>query len=165
MRRAASILIALTVVLGIGPACSADPPTLEERAAAIERASKGSDGDRVVVGHLSRELRLPVETLRTQRTQTGLGWGDLLIANRLSGRKGLTFDQIVVEFRGGKGWGEIARDQKVDPGRLLGDVQRSQEVIEQRAEDKPPRTDMGDRPDRSSPAAGRPGAGMGRGRR
>ena len=103
MRCAASVLIVLAVALGTGPAWSADPPSLEERAAAIERVSKEPDGDRVVVGHISRKLGIPVETLRTQRTQTGFGWGELLIANRLSSAKGLTFDQVVAEFRSGKG--------------------------------------------------------------
>ncbi len=159
MRRAASALIALAVALGPGPAGGADPPTLEERAAAIERASTAPDGTRVVVGHISRELRIPVETLRTQRTQTGLGWGEILIANRLAKGTGLTFDQIVAEFRSGKGWGDIARDHTLDLDRLMSAVQRSQEVVEQRAEDRAPHTDAGSRPAPPSPAAGRPDAG------
>src|SRR5690349_717536 len=59
-------------------------PTLAQCAAAIDTAAAEPDGERVVLGHLSRKLRVSAETLRSQRMQTGLGWGELLIANRLS---------------------------------------------------------------------------------
>jgi hypothetical protein len=162
MRSAVSIVIALEIVLGIGRAWSADSPTLEERAAAIERASTEPDGDRVVVGHLSRKLDISADTLRRQRTQTGLGWGDLLIANRLSRETGLSFDQIVAEFRGGKSWGEIGRDHNVDVVKLTGEVQASQEAIEQRSEDKGPHTGAVDKPAGRSGGSGRTGSGRNR---
>jgi hypothetical protein len=165
MRLTASLLIALAVVLATGRAWSAGPPTLEDRAVAIARASKAPDGERVVAGHISRELRIPVETLRAQLTQTGLGWGELLIATRLARETRLTLDQVVGEFRSGKAWEEIARDHKADLDRLMRDVQRSQEMVETREEDKPPHTDTGDNTDRPGRAGGRPGGGMGRGRR
>lgn len=163
MRGAWAIMIALVVVLGTGPVWAAEPPTLEERAGAIERASQAPDGERVVVGHISRELGVPVATLRTQRAQTGLGWGEILIAHRLSRGTGLTFDQVVAEFRNGKSWGDIARDRKIDVGKLASEVQQSQQVIEQHGEDRgAPRVDMGNRPLEPGQGEGRPGAGVGR---
>src|SRR5204862_469539 len=66
------------------PAVAEPSPPLAERAAAIEAAAEEPDGERVVLGHLSRTLGMSAEALRAQRAQTGLGWGDLLIANRLS---------------------------------------------------------------------------------
>lgn len=159
MGRAVSMLVALTLVLGVGPAWSANPPTLEERAAAIERVSTEPDGARVVIGHLSRKLRIPSDTLQTQRKQTGLGWGELLIVNRLSKEKGLTFDEVVAEFRSGKSWEAIAREHQVDLGQLDDDVRRSQEVVERRSEDKPP-PPMGDTSQsRPPPNAIKPGTG------
>jgi putative ubiquitin-RnfH superfamily antitoxin RatB of RatAB toxin-antitoxin module len=41
-------------------------------AAAIERAAAQPDGDRVVVGHISRTLGIPVEVLRRQRAQAAI---------------------------------------------------------------------------------------------
>ncbi len=146
-----------------GPAWGAEP-TLAERAAAIERVSTQSDGARVVIGHLSRTLHIPSDTLQTQRTQTGLGWGELLIANRLSGDKGLTFDQVVAEFRSGKSWEAIARDHKVNLDKLTSDVQRSQEIVEQREEDKSPHLTTDNASGRASPGAGQRGGGTGKGR-
>ena len=161
MRRSASVVAtALTLALGGGPAWSANPPTLDERAAAIERVSTQPDGARVVIGHISRKLRTPSDTLKTQREQTGLNWGELLIANRLSKEKGLTFDQVVAEFQSGKSWEQIARDHHVDSERLDDDIQRSQEVVERREEDRPPPTTGGTQPP-SRPSAGKSDAGAG----
>jgi hypothetical protein len=167
-RRAASILaipIALVLVLGTRPAWSADAPTLETCAAAIDRAAQALEGERVVLGHISRRLNIAAATLRTQRAQTGLGWGDLLIANYLSAETTLPFDRIVGELRAARSWESVIRSHGVDADHLLLDVRRSQEMVEQRAEDRaPPRIDMGTRSG-SAAAGGGEGAGRGRGRR
>jgi len=76
--------ITLAMLFGVTLLPAADAPTLEDRASAIERASTLPEGVRVGLGHLSRELKLSAETLRADRTKTGLGWGELLIAHRLS---------------------------------------------------------------------------------
>ncbi len=143
LRAAASVAIVLTVVLANGFARGAAAPTLGERAAAIEQASKAPDGERVVVGHLSRALRLSAETLRTQRAQTGLSWGELLIVNRLAKESGLAFANIVAEFRSGRSWEQIAGAHAVNLDKLMREVQSSQEMVEQRAEDpSPPQTHL-----------------------
>jgi hypothetical protein len=131
-------LLALAVVLVATPAWSAEPVTLAERAVAIERASQAPDGFRVVVGRLSRELGLAVEVLRAQRLRTGLDWGAILIANRLAKDTGLTFDQVVAEFRGGKQWEDIVREHKLDLDKLLAAIQQTQGLVEHRSEDKAP---------------------------
>ena len=169
MRHATSVLFAaLTVVLAVGPAWSADPPTLAERAAAIERVSTETDGARVVIGHLSRKLHIPTDTLQAQRKQSGLGWGELLIANLISTMAKLTFDQIVGEFRNGKSWEGIARDHHVNLQRLADDVDRSQEIVERREEDRAPTVTSGEGSIRRGSSARQSGsdagAGTGRGR-
>ncbi len=69
MRYTASSLMARAVFLGIGLTWGADPPTLEELAAAIEGVRTGPDGERVVVGHISRKVAVSVEALRAQRPE------------------------------------------------------------------------------------------------
>jgi len=135
MTRTLCTAFALAVLLWTGAAWSAD--AIGERAAAIERASTVPDGMRVVVGHISRKLAIPVETLRTQRAQTGLGWGDLLVANHLAKVTQLTFDQIVAESKSGKTWEQIAKAHQIDPAKLIDDLQHSLDAIEKRAEDRP----------------------------
>jgi hypothetical protein len=150
------------VVLGAGLAWGADPPSLEQRAAAIEQAAAAPEGDRVVVGHISRTLRISVEVLRTQRTQTGLGWGEILIVDLLSSRGNLTFEQVVAEHAAGRDWGAIARDHGVDLVTLSREVQASQDAVEQRSDDKGPHTNAGDSPAGHGGASGRGGGGRGR---
>src|SRR4030095_8270023 len=114
-----------------------------------DRLRAGPDGDRVVAGHISRKLSVSVEVLRAQRARTGLGWGDLLIANLLCKTKQPTVDHVAAEFKGGAGWADIARHHNVNLDELRTEVRQSQQAMEQRSEDRrPPRS--GDR--QSSPA-------------
>jgi hypothetical protein len=161
------MLVGVLLVLLAGPTWGADAPTLEDRAAAFDRASKEPDGDRIVVGHISRALGVSVEKLRAQHTQSGLGWGDLLIAHRIAKAASSSVDDIVAESRNGKSWDAIARDRNVDVQRLVADVQRSQDAVEQRADDKgkPPPAEIGNRPEgpRPGPSASPPSPGATRG--
>ena len=70
-----SIALVLGVVLGAAAGADAQAPTLAERAAAIDRVLTEREGFRGVVGHISRELGIVVDTLRAQQAQTGLSWG------------------------------------------------------------------------------------------
>ncbi|HEY7287995.1 MAG TPA: hypothetical protein VH497_21250, partial [Vicinamibacterales bacterium] len=100
MRAAVSSLIGLVMLLGIGSTWAADPPTLEELAVAIDRVRAGPDGERIVVGHVSRKLSISVETLRAQQAQTRLDWGELLIANLMcKATTKLTVDHVADELR------------------------------------------------------------------
>lgn len=153
MRATRAVLAALAIVVVTAPAGGAGPVTLDERAAAIERASKAPDGERVVLGHISRKLQLPSEALRKQRAETKLGWGDILVANLVSRATRLTFDEVIAEFRRGKGWEELARVHHVDADQLANEMQHSQDLVEQRAEDRAPRSDH------PSPTADRPSRG------
>jgi hypothetical protein len=123
---------------GTASPAEASPPTLAERAAAIERTAGEPDGERVVLGHLSRKLNMSAETLRAQRAQMGLGWGDLFIANRLALETQTPFETLVAEMRGGQDWESVARAHGADLQRLQTDVRASEEAVEQRSEDKSP---------------------------
>ena len=129
------------MLCAIGSTWGADPPTLEELAAGIEKVRSGPDGERIVVGHISRKLDTSVDALRTQRAQTTLAWGDLLIANLLSKNAKVSVDSVAAELKSGKTWEDIARRHNARLDELINDVRQSQESMEQRAEDRaPPRT-------------------------
>jgi hypothetical protein len=143
MRSVAS-LIALAVLLGIGSTWAADQPaTLEELAAGIDQVRAGPDGERIVVGHVSRRLSISVETLRVQQARTRLDWGELLIASLMcKATTKLTVDHVADELRNGVGWTEIARHHNVPLDQLIAEVQQSHQAIAQRTEDRaPPRTE------------------------
>ena len=156
--RVSSITVLSVLVIGAGaiaPPMPAPPPpaqtppmtapattepTLAQRAAAIDTAAAEPDGERVVLGHVSRKLRVSAETLRAQRMQTGLGWGELLIANRLAAEVHAPLDEIIAEARDGRTWERIATERGADLAWLTADVRASEETIEQRSEDKSPHT-------------------------
>jgi hypothetical protein len=151
---AGAVLVAFTLVLAAPSVESAEPPTLEDRAMAIEQAAARPDGDRVVLGHISRKLRIPTDTLRSQRARTGRGWGELLIGNRLAALTGRPFEELVAELGTGGSWAEIAGRHGVDVSALLTYVQQSQETIEQRSEDRGPAPATADAPTAHSGGGG-----------
>src|SRR5206468_4386317 len=95
-REGGSMRLRLWIVLGLTLAVTmiavAQAPTLADRAAAIDRVVTQPEGYRVVVGHISRELSIVVDTLRAQHAQTGLSWGEILIAHRVSREAKVSFD-------------------------------------------------------------------------
>ncbi len=131
----AAVLATPVARAGDAPAPAAAHPTLAERAAAIERVAEGPDGLRVVLGHISRELDIPVETLRTRHATTGLSWGELLLAERLAGEAGIEFDAVVAEHAAGRSWEAIARAHRVDLAALDAQVARAQEIVAEHIED------------------------------
>src|SRR5215831_14457143 len=54
-RWTASLMIPLAVFLAIGFAWAADTPTLDDLAAAIDKLQNGPEGERVVLGHITRK--------------------------------------------------------------------------------------------------------------
>jgi hypothetical protein len=130
-------VLALALAAMAAVAMRAEAATLAELAAAIDRVATEPEGDRVVVGHISRTLATSAETLRADRARTGLGWGDLLIAYRLSREAELPFEGIVADVRSGKDWPQIV-DGHMELATLTAEVERSKEMIEQRSEDKGP---------------------------
>lgn len=73
---------------------------------------------------ISKETNVPVFVLEQQRTQTHLGYGGLTIANALALETGKSFDEIAALKRSSYGWGRIARENKVDLGRIVSRLDR-----------------------------------------
>jgi hypothetical protein len=154
VRYTASGLIGFALLLAIGLTWAADPPTLDELATAIDKLRAGPDGERVVLGHISRKVGVSVETLRAQQAQTKLGWGELFIANLLCSKTPkLTVVQVTAEFRSGVGWTDIAHHHNVRLDQLIAEVQQSQQAMEQRTEDRaPPPTHTAPQPSQGTTA-------------
>jgi len=77
---------------------------------------------------ISAATGVPVETLQSERSSTGLGWGSLENAHLLANATGQSFDDIVALHQGGQGWGKIARDNGLNLGRLVSDAHRSSQA-------------------------------------
>ena len=83
-------------------------------------ASRGANLDRI-----SAATGVPVATLQTERSSTGLGWGSLEKAHLLANASGQSFDDIVALHQGGQGWGKIANDNGLKLGTLVSNAHRS----------------------------------------
>src|SRR5947207_14436450 len=99
MRVRLSIGLGLTLALAV--IAGAQAPTLADRAAAIDRVVSQPEGYRVGVGHISRELVIVVDTPRAQHAQTGLSWGEILVAHRGSRGAKASFGPSAAEDRAG----------------------------------------------------------------
>ena len=78
-----------------------------------------------VLTRISNETGVPVSTLQTQQTATGLGFGELETANLLATASGKSFDDIVAMHKAGEGWGKIARDNGLNLGKIVSAAHRS----------------------------------------
>ncbi len=97
--------------------------------------NESTQSQETVFNSLSKQLNVPINTLRAQQTSTSFGPGQLLIANSLATAGGKTFDQIAQEFKSGKGWGVIAKENNLNLGRVVSDLKRAnKQVQEDRAE-------------------------------
>ena len=83
-------------------------------------ASRAANLDRI-----SAATGVPVATLQTERTSTGLGWGSLEKAHLLANATGQSFDNIVALHQRGQGWGKIAHDNGLKLGTLVSNANRS----------------------------------------
>ena len=82
-------------------------------------------GDAAVLNRTSRETGVPVATLLTEKSSTGLGYGDLETAHLLAKASGQRFDAIVAKFKAGEGWEKIAHDMGVKLGKIVSDAHRA----------------------------------------
>ena len=96
-----TVIIAAFTLFGIAPS----------RAANLDRISEATG--------------VPVATLQTERSSTGLGWGSLEKAHLLANASGQSFEDIVALHQGGQGWGKIANDNGLKLGTLVSNAHRS----------------------------------------
>jgi hypothetical protein len=81
-------------------------------------------GDAAVLNRTSRETGVPIDTLLTEKSSTGLRYGELEIANLLAKASGQRFDRIVAKFKAGEDWGKIANDMGLKLEKIVSDAHR-----------------------------------------
>lgn len=102
---------------------------LERAAAHINAQAKTPDGQVHVLTKISDQTGVPVATLQTQRSQTGLGYGGLLIANSLASAAGKTFEEIAALKASGQGWGKIAKTHDLKLGPIVSQARHADEAL------------------------------------
>src|SRR5438477_8353961 len=94
---------------------------------AVSHAATTTGGTHVLT-RISNETGVPVDTLQTEKSTTGLGYGGLENANLLANASGQSFDMIAGKFKAGEGWGEIAHDYGLNLGKLVSAAHRSSQA-------------------------------------
>jgi hypothetical protein len=90
-----------------------------------ETHNADAKGSAQMLSRISGETGVPVNTLLSQKSATGLGYGDLETANLLAKASGQSFDSIVAKFKAGEGFGKIAHDMGLNLGKIVSAAHRS----------------------------------------
>ena len=118
--KTALLLFGLFVVLSAVPALAQN-----DEIGKINKAA-GNQNQQHVFDRLSSELGVSADTLKQQKQQNSLSYGQLFMANSLSRSSGKSVNTIVSEFRSGKGWGQIARENNVSLGEIVSNARRTE---------------------------------------
>ena len=125
------LILALSTLLASSAAFAdegSDARKLEKQARQFDSEATKA-GNAAVFQKMSDSLNVPVATLESQKQSSGFGFGQLYIANALAAKTGKTFDQISSDFRGGKGWGAIAKENGVKVGPIVSDLKRTHNEV------------------------------------
>jgi hypothetical protein len=131
-------------VLVSGPAWGADPDPFEKPTTTVNNAATTSAGSQQVAAKIASELNAACKcttysasSVSAQRTKTGWGWGEVLIADRLalaiSQQSKVSFStalgQVTTARQQGTGWGAIAHTNGLNLGSLVSSVEKSANAV------------------------------------
>ncbi len=124
------------LALVLGYAVAVAPATAQDKEAAqIDRAAR-QHSEQSVLDHLSGELGVSAATLRQEKQNYNLSYGQLFIAHRLATASGRSLNSVVSEFRSGKGFGQIAKENNVKLGPIVSDARQQGHRIQEMREDR-----------------------------
>ncbi len=123
-------VLGLTLVGGVSHLRADDEADLNQQINQLNDTAKTLDGQKRVLDKISKATGVASTTLEAERKSSKLGFGELMIAHLLATSTGKTFDQILNEFKSGKGWGKIANDNNVKLGGLVSKAHESAEGAE-----------------------------------
>lgn len=129
----AALAVGLLLLLAPAPAAAADQPPaavatptgnakmtsmqrIQMMVAKTNTDASTPEGEARVVKTLSGQLRVPEETLRQQKKDWGIGYGDLamLYGFARSGKPQVTADRVYDMRAGGMDWKAIAKELRVN---------------------------------------------------
>ena len=121
MKRIA-VFSVLAMLLAV-PSFGDDQQKAQKEINRITAMATDFDGRRVVNLSISEMFNVPRAALVQERTQTGLNYGSLFIAEEL-GRKGMNKDELAAKLKSGGVIGGIANEQHVDWKQLALDAKK-----------------------------------------
>jgi hypothetical protein len=141
-------LLGLMASIG-APGWGEDRDPFDKAATTVNDAAATPAGAQQVAGKIATELNttcacstFSAESVSAQRAQTGLGWGELLIADRLalaiSRQSKVSFNTALGQVMAARqqpagqqpaGWGAIAKANNLNVGQLVGGVTKSADAV------------------------------------
>jgi hypothetical protein len=140
----------LGLMAAIGaPARGEDRDPFDKAATTVNGAATTPASAQQVAGKIASELNttcacstFSAESVSAQRAQTGWGWGELLIADRLalaiSQQSKISFNTALGQVMAGRqhpagqqpaGWGAIAKANNLNVGQLVGGITKSADAV------------------------------------
>jgi len=104
---------------------SKDVEQLQIQLVRVNDEAKQSRENQPVFESLSKQLDVPVSALQADQESTGFGFGQLFIAHSLAQASGQSFEEIAEQFKSGKGWGVIAKENDVKLGKVVSGLKRT----------------------------------------
>jgi hypothetical protein len=129
MKTFIAIITGFCLIFCTAAARANDAKDLERTSVNINAHATTPEGQTKVLNKISNETGVPVDTLKMQRSQTGLGYGELLIANSLATATGKTFDEIAALKASGQGWGKIAKTYNLKLGKIVSQARQTDDAI------------------------------------
>jgi len=126
---------------------------LEEEVKRLDMEAVHAEDSARVFQTLSKELGVPVETLKAQQRGTNFGFGRLFIANAFAKATGKTFDQMARELKSEKGWGVVARENTAKLGKIISQMRHSTAEMRRAHEEEMGRQREAGTPDETSRSA------------
>ena len=126
---------------------------LEQEAERLDLEAAHAEDKGRVFQTLSKELGVPVETLKAQQRGTNFGFGRLFIANAFAKATGKTFDQMARELKSEKGWGVVARENNAKLGKIISQMRHSTAEMRRAHEEEMGRQREAGTPDETSRSA------------
>ncbi len=123
--------LTLSVAAAVAQPSDTSKSVKELQKQATKLDNQAGKGGETVFASLSKQLNVPIDTLKSQQARTHFGPGELFIANSLAGASGKTFDQIAQEMKSGKGWGEIAKENNINLGKVVSDLKQANKKVEE----------------------------------
>ena len=94
----------------------------------LDKAVNGLD-EKVVLARLSEKLSIPAETLMQEKTQYGLSFGQLYMAQALAKATNKDFDTMMSQIKSGKTWGQVVQENNVRLQPITGTVRDLEKIL------------------------------------
>jgi hypothetical protein len=78
---------------------------------------------------LAKHLGIPLETLKSEKAEYKASMGELYAAHQFAKQSGSDFKSMMLEFRSGKSWGELAKAKKIDMDQFKKDSNQLEEAL------------------------------------